>query len=429
MYGVIGVAMAVLLYFTRMADAGLDLVGMREIAANRAGAGPIVQSVLGFRILLSLGLATLLAIAAYAFLPSPDGLVLAVFATTLIPVGLSTRFAHLGFEHGGYAASGRVAAEALALALLLAFVHQPDDVLRVPLAQLLGYGVGAVLMARWLRALGVPVMPRIDWAVLRPLLRRSMHVVGAALLGLIAFNSDLIILRYTHGAEVAGYYAAAYMPLSLAINVGIAYRVSLLPALARLSPTPEMQQRLYQTSIAHVFAVVTPAAVAGMLLAGAAIAFLFGREYEPAGPVLQLLIWAIPLAQLREPPTAALVAAQREDRLLHQNAAGTVANLALNLALIPRFGMFGAAVATVLTEALRLAMAYWFARQVGFRFASADRFWRVTAASLAMAVVLLSVREAHFIVGVVAGALTYLVSLTLLGGITVRRGALPELSV
>ena len=429
MYGIVGVAMAVLLYFTRMADAGLDLVGMREIAANRTGAAPIVQSVLGFRILLSFGLAAILAVIAYAWLPSPDGLVLAVFATTLIPVGLSTRFAHLGFERGGFAAAGRVAAEALSLLLLLAFVHQPDDVLRVPLAQLVGYGVGTVLLAWWLREYGIRPVPRVEWSVLRPLLRRSMHVVGAALLGLIAYNSDLIILRYTHGAEIAGYYAAAYMPLSLAINVGIAYRVSLLPALARLGATPDLQQSLYQTSIAHVFAVVTPAAVAGMLLAGAAITFLFGAEYRPAGPVLQLLIWAIPLAQLREPPTAALVAAQREDRLLHQNAAGTVVNLALNFTLIPRFGMFGAAVATVATEALRLVLSYWFARQVGFRFTSADRFWRVTAASIAMAMVLLLLRHAHFVIGAVAGALTYLITLMLLGGITLRRGAMPDLSV
>ena len=429
MYGIVGVAMAMLLYFTRLADAGLDLVGMREIAANRAGAAPVVQSVLGFRILLSLGLAAILAAAALIWLPRPDGVVVAVFAVTLIPVGVSTRFVHLGFENGGFSAMGRVAAEALILILLLVLVHRPDDVLRVPLAQLLGYGAGAVLLAWWMREYGIAPRPRLDWEVLRPLLRRSMHVVAAALLGLIAYNSDLIILRYTHGAEVAGYYAAAYMPLSLAINVGIAYRVSLLPALARLAPTPDRQHGLYQTSIAHVFALVTPAAVAGTLLASAAIAFVFGAEYAPAGPVLQLLIWAIPLAQLREPPTAALVAARREDRLLHQNAAGTVLNLALNFTLIPRYGMFGAAIATIATEAVRLALAFWFARGVGFRFASADRFWRVLLASIVMAAVLFVLRDAHFVIGAIGGVLSYLIALTLLGGITVRRGTMPELSV
>ena len=429
MYGVVGVAMAVLLYFNRLADAGLDLVGMREIAADRAAAPRLVQSVLGFRILLSLGLTAVLAAGALLWLPRPDGLVLAVFALTLIPVGAGTRFVHLGFERGGYAAAARVAGEALVLLLLLALVRSPDDALKVPLASVVGYGVAAMLLGWWMRAYGIPFRVRLEWPLLRPILRRSMHVVGAALLGLVAFNSDLIILRITHGAETAGWYAAAYMPLSLAINLGLAYRMSLLPALARLAPTPERQHGLYHTALAQVFAIVSPAALAGMLLAPAAVAFLFGAEYRPAAPVLQILIWAIPLAQLREPAIAALVASRREDRLLQQNAVGTVVNLALNLTLIPRFGMMGAAVATVATEVVRLALALWFSRVAGFAFARADRFWRVLVATMVMAAVVLLLGGAHFVLAALAAVASYGIALLLLGGITFRRGEMPALSV
>jgi O-antigen/teichoic acid export membrane protein len=429
MYGIVGVAMAVLLYFNRLADAGLDLVGMREIAGDRASAARIAQSVLGFRIVLALSLTALLAAGAWLWLPDPDGIVLAVFALTLIPVGVNTRFVHLGFERGGYAAAARVAGEALVLVLLLALVRTPDDVLRVPLAQLLGTGVAAVLLAWWMREYAIPVRARLDWTVLRPLLRRSAHIVGAAILGLIAFNSDLIILRFTHGAETAGYYAAAYMPISLAINLGLAYRMSLVPALARIATTPDLQRGLYHTALAQVFAAVMPTALAGMLLAPAAIAFLYGAEYAPAGPALQLLIWAIPLAQLREPAVAALVAARREDRLLHQNAIGTVINLTLNFLLIPRYGMMGAATATVATEAVRLTLAVWQARAVGFPFAGAGRFWRVLIAAAAMTGVVLAVGRAGFIAGVVAAVASYGIALFLLGGISMRRGELPALSV
>jgi PST family polysaccharide transporter len=421
--------MAVLLYFTRIVDAGLDLVGMSEIAADRARAEPVVQSIIGFRIVLSIGLAALLATSALLWFPRPDGVVIAAFAITLIPVGVSTRFVHLGFEHGAYSATARVFAEALILVLLLALVHQPDDALRVPFAHLIGYGAGAALLAWWMRAYGISARPRLDWAVLRPLLRRSVHLVAAAVIGLIAYNSDLIILRYTHGAAVAGYYAAAYMPLSLAINVGIAYRVSLLPALARLAPEPSRQHGLYQTAIAHVFAFVAPAALGGMVLATAAVAFVFGPEYAPAGPVLQVLIWAVPLSQLREPPSAALIAAHREDRLLHQNAAGTVLNLALNFTLIPRYGMMGAAIATIATEAVRVALAYWFAAMEGFHFARANRFWRVIVASVVMAGALFMLRDFHFLISAAGALMTYLAALFALGGITVRRGDSPELSV
>lgn len=429
MYGIVGVALAVLYYFGRLTDAGLDLVGMRELASDRASAKQVAQSVLGFRIALSVVLATLLAAGALQWLPSPDGAVLAVFALTLIPMGASTRFVHLGFERGGYAATARVLAEAVILLLLVIGVQSPDDVLRVPLVHLIGLTVGSVLLAWWIRVYGIPVRPRLDWAVLKPLLRRSVHVVAAALLGLIAYNSDLIILRFTHGAELAGYYAAAYMPLSLAINLGIAYRLSLLPALARLSASPDRQAELYHNGMAQVFAVVIPVALCGMLLAPAAIDFAFGAEYAPAGPVLQLLIWAIPLAQLREPATAAILAARREHRLLHQNAIGTVLNLALNFTLIPRYGMFGAAIATVATEVVRLALALWFAREVGFLMTRASRFWKVIVAAAVMGAVILALRSAPFFITLAAASASYAIALYLVGGIAFRRREFPALTV
>ena len=429
MYGIVGVALAVLYYFGRLTDAGLDLVGMRELASDRANATPVAQSVLGFRIGLSVVLAALLAAGALQVLPSPDGAVLAVFALTLIPMGASTRFVHLGFERGGYAATARVLAEAIILLLLVIAVRSPDDVLRVPLVHLIGLIIGSAALAWWIRAYGIPIRPRIDWAVLMPLLRRSVNVVAAALLGLIAYNSDLIILRFMHGAELAGYYAAAYMPLSLAINLGIAYRLSLLPALARHSASPDRQSELYHTGMAQVAAVVLPAALAGMLLAPAAIDFAFGTEYAPAGPVLQLLIWAIPLAQLREPATAAILAARREHRLLHQNAIGTVLNLILNFTLIPRYGMFGAAVATVATEVVRLALALWFAREVGFVLTRASRFWKAMVATAVMGAVILALGTAPFPLVLAAAAATYAITLYLVGGLAFRGRELPALTV
>ena len=429
LYGIVGVALAVLYYFARLTDAGLDLVGMRELASDRANATPVAQSVLGFRIGLSVVLAALLAAGALQWLPSPDGAVLAVFALTLIPMGASTRFVHLGFERGGYAATARVLAEAVILLLLVLVVRSPDDVLRVPLVHLIGLTVGSVVLAWWIRVYGIRIRPRLDWAVLMPLLRRSVKLLGAALLGLISYNSDLIILRYTHGAEMAGYYAAAYMPLSLAINLGIAYRLSLLPALARLAASPDRQAELYHTGMAHVAAAAMPAALGGMLLAPAAIAFAFGAEYAPAGPVLQLLIWAIPLGQLREPANAALLAARHEHRLLHLNVIGTVLNLALNFTLIPRYGMFGAAISALITEAVRLALALWFAREVGFVATRASRFWKVIVATAVMGVVILALRSAPFALTLAAGAATYAVVLYLVGGLVFRRRELPALTV
>ncbi len=429
MYGVIGFAMAVLLYFTLLADGGLDLIGLREIARDRGVASRIVPSVFAFRILVSAALAMLLAAGSLAFLPHPDGAVLAGFAVSLVAVGASTRWVHLGRERFGRPAAARVAGEALALALVVALVQAPANVMFVPLAHLLGLGLTMALLAYWLRGYGITLTLGIDWSALAPLLARSWRVLLAAALGLVVYNADLIFLRLFRDATTAGYYAAASLPVSLAINLGLAYRSSLLPTLTRLGPTANRQRELYHTALAQLFAAVFPAALAGWILADQAIAVVFGREFAPAAPALQVLIWAIPFAQLRDAPSAALIASAREDRLLQLNAVGTVLNLGLNVILIPRYGMLGAAWAKVLTEAVRTVLALVYARSAGFDLARLSRFWRATAAGLAMAAVLYGLRFSAFPVAIAAGAVAYLGALALLGGISFKRGEMPALTV
>ncbi len=429
-YGAIAFATAILLYFSRVADGGLDLVGTREVARNHAEASRIAGPLIAYRLASSALLAVLLAAGALLWLPRRDALVLAFFALTLVTIGASTRWVHLGLERSKKAAISRVIGEALGLALLLLLVRSSDDFLNVPLAHLAAGSLTAALLAWWLRGYGVHLALRWNWAVVRPILRRSYPVVLASLLGLLVYNSDLIMLRAFRDARTAGYYAAAYTPISLAISIGMAYRMSLLPALTRLGEAGGGgQHELYQTALAHVFAVVLPAAIGGWILAPQVVALVFGREYMPAASVLQLLIWAIPLSQIREAPVAALVSHAREDRLLHLNAVGTVLNIGMNLVLIPRYGMMGAAASTVVTEGARTALAFVFAHSAGFPFASGWRFWRVAVAGIAMAALLITLRTSGFWVAAALGSIGYLASLTLLGGIRLRRGGWPSLTV
>ncbi|MBC7790459.1 MAG: flippase [Anaerolineae bacterium] len=427
-YGAIAFAMAILLYFNRAADGGLDLIGMREVARNHAEASRIAGPLIAFRLAASALLTLLLAAGALVWLPRRDALVLALFAVTLVPIGASTRWIHLGLEKSKLAAISRVIGELLGLALILLLVRSPDDFLTVPLANLAAGSLTAALLAWWLRGLGVHLTLRWDWAVVRPLLLRSYPVVLAALLGLLVFNSDLIMLRVFRDARTAGYYAAAYTPVSLAIAVGQAYRMSLLPALTRLG-TSGGQHELYQTALAHVFAAVVPAVIGGCILAPLVVPLVFGEQYMPAVAVLQVLIWAIPLSQLKEAPVAALVSHALEHRLLHLNAMGTVVSIAMNLVLIPRYGMMGAAITTLVTEGARTALAFVFAHGAGFPLPAGRRFWRVAVAGVAMAGLLIVLRRHGLWAAAIPGILGYLTVLVALGAIRIQRGRWPSLRV
>src|SRR5919206_3198889 len=83
-YGVIGVATAVVLYLTRIVDAGMELgIGVREVAAHPERIGTIGPTMLLVRLLIALLVATLLTAVGLTVLPQPDGAVIAIYGLTL----------------------------------------------------------------------------------------------------------------------------------------------------------------------------------------------------------------------------------------------------------------------------------------------------------------------------------------------------------
>lgn len=427
-FGAIGFALAVLLYMSRLADGGLDLgAGVGEVADRRGELGAFVPAVLTLRVLLALAVAAVTAVVALALLPMPDGRILALYAAVLVVVGLSTRWVHVGLDRAGIVGAARLLGEAIVLTLLFTLVRRPDHVLRVPLAQLAGDATAALLLLVALWRVGVPLRPRIDLTAALPVLRRGWRLMGATLLGLAIYNSDLLFLRALHGATSVGFYAAAYAIVSFWLNIGVTYALSLLPAVSARDDDRH-RHALRERALAHAFALWMPVMAGGAIVAPGLVRLLFGDGFAPAGAALRLLIWSVLPAVLAEVVLAGLVAMRRERSVVRVYAGTLAITLVLNVALIPRFGIAGAAVATIGGELARLALAVRAASAAGFGPLEPVRWWRAAMAGALMAAVLLAVGTLPVLVAVLAGAAIYVVALAALGGIRFRRGALPVLS-
>jgi O-antigen/teichoic acid export membrane protein len=428
-YGIIGLALAVLLYFTYLADCGIETLGVREIAADPSRATTLAPAILSLRLTVAALLALLLALAGLFLMPQPDGAILAVYGLTLLGVGANTRWIHLGLEDASQVAFARIIGETTMVLLVVLLVRSAGDLARVPLAQFTGDILAMSLLAIWLGRRGIALPLRWDRAAAAPVLRRAFPLVLHALLGLMIYNSDLIFLRAFWTPADVGQYVAAYTLVSFLLNLGIAYSQSLLPTLTRLAPEPPRQRALYQTSMAQVFAAAFPLAIGGFLLAPGIIAFVFGPGYERSTTALTILIWTVPVAFYRNVPQMALIAAGRQDRVLRITFVSAMLNLALNILVIPRHGMVGAAAATLGTEVFRTLLALAFAGREGFSFPRPSRLWRVTLAGAGMGVALFFLRFQWLGLAIAAGALVYLVLLVLVGGIQLRKGAFPHLTV
>ena len=424
-YGIVAVAAAVVLYFSHVADFSVEVLGARTIAADRGVIGKLVPALLGARLALAAACIVVLSAVGLIFLPSPDGAVLALTSLGLLAVAGSTRFVFLGIERPIPAAATKVLGELLSLGLILLLVHDARDILDVPVARVAGDIAAAMLLFALLWRHGHRVGIRHGASDVRPLMTSAAPLVGHAILGLAIFNSDLIFLRLLKDARTAGMYAAAYTLISFLLNLGVAYGNSLLPVLAREGATsdPSRQRSLFDHAMIQVLTVALPVGAGGFLLAGGLMGLVFGPEFAASVPALQVLIWSIVVAWVRNVVQMGLIARDRQSFVLRTSMWSAAANLALNLALIPRFGMIGAAVATLATETLRTVVALVYSARLGLPFGVARRLWRPVAATLGMAALLWFVPLPHVLLAVAAGAAAYAAALLATGGVRFDGGS------
>lgn len=417
-YGVIGFAFAVTMYAAAVTDFGLEQHGPREVPLHRESPGTLIASVGAGRILIGLVLAILMAGTGWVA-PEPDGRVLILFGLTLLPAGAGMRWLHVGTQRSGVASVARVTGEALRLAILLYVVRDASDIYFVPLAQVAGDTVAAVVMLAAIRArerVGLRIDPGLAVAVLR----RAAPLLLANLLGYVIYNSDVILLRVMRPVSEVGLYLAAYALINLLGVLGNSIAVSLIPGLAEPSRSRSGRQSVIDAATAHVLALALPLAAGGSILGKPLIALAFGADYDGAGPVLGILIWTFPLLLVRSVQLAALIAEDRRGDVLRITGWSAALSVSLNLVAIPLFGMVGAAGTTVGTEIVRMGLAIGHARRAGYRGPRALRFWRIGLASAIMGVVVTLLAGLPVLALVPVGALVYLVALGLLGGVKRR---------
>lgn len=422
MYGVIGVATAVTLYLNRIVDWGLDLgLGVREVAARPDHYGTILPSLLLARLGLAVVVIGAMALIGLTLVPEPDGSTLLLSSLSLLGTGMAARWALLGLGQHRLAAMATLAAQVLTALLLLLLVHGPGDVSRVPQAQLAGELLLALVVLLVLRRQGQALRLGFEAGILRPLVPRGGALALSALLGLVIYNVSFLFLRAVHGPAAVGYFNAAATLVTFFLNVGTAYSMSLLPSLTALGGDRPGQVGLFQTAALHVTALALPIALGGSLLALPLVTLLYGPGYLRAATPLALLLWSIPLCVLRDLPLMSLQAAGREAVVLRVTAWAALLHLLLNFLLVPRWGLAGAAGAGLVTETVRLVLAYGAVRSLGFALPPMGRFRPLLGASALMGLVVVLVPGG--IPGrILAGVASYLIGLVALGTIRLQGG-------
>lgn len=224
------------------------------------------------------------------------------------------------------------------------------------LALLVTYSaVGVVVYLRTVRHLGLQSLPG---RLTRSGIRDGLPYAGVLVSFAVQEDSDKILLvRFADDVD-AGLYAAAYRLVQLGFVPIRALIGSSHPRFLVNTPGERgehLGRAVRYTRPAALYSVV---AVIGIIVTAPVVPAFFGSEYDGTLPLLMALAPLVLLRSVSLFPLNALMGLGRYGTRFTIIAAAAVLNVALNLVLIPPLSVWGAVIATLVTEVFLIVLVW-----------------------------------------------------------------------
>lgn len=372
-YGRFNYALALTTIVETIMDAGLGQVTVRTVAREKATADRLIRHVLGLKLMwVTIGLA-LLAIVTPILKSDPQLIRLCYL------MGISSAIR-------SYLLTARGLLQGLGRFDLEAFIVVSDRVLLLvagAAALMYGYGLfglaAAFVVSRatmllvvfWLlRRVVSGVMPAFDRSTWRDLQSIALPLGFFMIAVNMYAYIDTVILGVMRSDAEIGWYAAAYR-----VYEGLTYVPSILASVL----TPRLSylfvhdratlRRLLSRVLGATFGLGLAIGGITVWAASQILTTLFGARYAPGVQPLQILAGGAVFVFGTWILHAAAIATNLDRRLLLTTVTGLAANVVFNIVFIPRWGISGAAWATVAAEALTVVLLF---VQVQRRLAAPD---------------------------------------------------------
>lgn len=232
----------------------------------------------------------------------------------------------------------------------------------------LGFGpVGAIagivatnavraVAALWLMLRGLPFRVRGTHEPMhRPVLAFSAPLMLAASMEFVIHHTDTFLVGVFLTSRDVGVYNVAYQLRELGRFFYYPATFLLPPVLTGLSKRGEetAARRIYQVTTKWTVHLTTPVFLLLVLFPDVVIELAFGPAFRAGASALRILLLSVMASVLFGANTLALIALGHSRINLTVDALAAVTNVVLNLVLIPRYGIVGAAGAAVAAFLLR----------------------------------------------------------------------------
>jgi len=342
--------MAVFSYLYMLSNFGIETYGTKAVAQGPSNA--LISSLLMLR---SIYAAVILVSLVLLFLFIPEfNVLLLMQSLSLMLLPLNMQYVFRGLHRSRYDGASRGVQAFLFMFLVFSFV-QPEENSVLPVLWIISSAVSTLMFLRTMVrmtgfAFGLPSVSE-----LRALFLETLPVGIASVLTLIYLNLDTVLLGIYTDHTTVGFYSAAFKIYFLGYSLLSLYYMAYLPSLSRKNDAG--YRRSLKSYLMLLCAASMVIAVIAITLPEWIVEVLYADRYMESSEVLRILFFALYLSCLNFAFMNPLQAEGNNSIFIMLLGIRTAIFLLLCLILIPYWGMYGAAYATLAAESVTVLVS------------------------------------------------------------------------
>ena len=411
-YGKYAFVFAFTSFFAIVPDLGLSTLTIREVARDKELAGKYLGNIFLVKFVLSF-IAFLLVVVFINLMHYPPDITMAVYIAGAYVVLTSFNLFFISifraFEKMEYETVVRVVEKVFLFSLVISFIYLRYGLIEIVSAFLISSIFSFVFSGLVVLKKFAKPKFEVDLGFLRNATKEALPFALTAVFITIYFKIDTVLLSMMKGDAVVGWYNAAYNIVFGLMTIAGIYETAIFPSMSKFFKSS--MNSFYKISILsfkYLLMIGLPISIGITLLADKVILLVYGDVYINSTIALQILVWSFFIMCVCGVPTLTLNTIGKQHIVTTGMSITATLNIMLNLFLIPKYSLVGAAIATIIVCFFEFFFEFYFMNRyaVKIRLLNGD-FAKIGFASFVMGSFIIYF-QANIFLTVILAALIYL---------------------
>lgn len=355
-YGVLNYGVTLVNIFLVFTKLGLDIMILNEFIKHRDKEGTIIGTSVAMRLISAIISIVVISILVFVLQANSPIIIITSIIQSLALLFQAFNIFEYWFQSyfkSKYVSIAKIVSYTLMAGYKIGLLLMHKGVIWFALASVIDVLIVAIMLLIFYRK-NKGQRINVNFSLGKNLLGRSYHFIITGIMVLIYTQIDKLMIGQMLDEYQLGLYSAALSVCMLTSFVPDAILISARATVFNAKQSGKYYLKRLKQTYAIIFWACAGMAFLISVLAPIIVNIVYGEQYVGAISTLSLLVWYVPLSYLGSARGIWIVTEDKNKYSKYYTFWGVVMNIGLNAFMIPLWGIFGAAIATIITELFTL---------------------------------------------------------------------------